>query len=120
MASSSTTQFDTSMACNWTTKETTYTLMVDGYHTISRPPNITYNWARGLKGGVRKRYPSVKDICKRASNNARMQSQSDLYTLDQLSLGTRAQIPTGYMVKTLRAQSTYDSNVPSDQILSIF
>ena len=30
------------------------------------------------------------------------------------SLGTRAQIPTGYMVKTLRAQSTFDSNVPSD------
>ena len=36
------------------------------------------------------------------------------------SLGTRAQIPTGYMMKTLRAQSTYDSNVPSDQMLSTF
>jgi len=30
------------------------------------------------------------------------------------TLGTRAQIPTGYMVKTLRAQSTFDSNVPSN------
>ena len=36
------------------------------------------------------------------------------------TLGTGAQIPTGYMVKTLRAQSTCDSNVPSDQMLSIF
>jgi len=36
------------------------------------------------------------------------------------TLGTRAQIPTGYIVKTLRAQSTCDSNMPSDQILSIF
>jgi len=37
-----------------------------------------------------------------------------------LTLGTGAQIPTGYMVKTLRAQSTCDSNVPSDQMLSTF
>ena len=36
------------------------------------------------------------------------------------SLGTRAQIPTGYMVKTLRSQSTCDSNMPSDQMLSTF
>jgi len=36
------------------------------------------------------------------------------------TLGTRAQIPTGYMVKTLRAQSTCDSNMPSDQMLSTF
>ena len=35
-------------------------------------------------------------------------------------LGTRAQIPTGYMVKTLRSQSTCDSNMPSDQMLSTF
>ena len=33
---------------------------------------------------------------------------------DNLTLGTGAQIPTGYIVKTLRAQSTCDSNVPSD------
>jgi len=33
---------------------------------------------------------------------------------DLLTLGTGAQIPTGYMVKTLRAQSTCDSNMPSD------
>ena len=37
-----------------------------------------------------------------------------------LTLGTRAQIPTGYMVKTLRSQSTCDSNMPSDQMLSTF
>ena len=36
------------------------------------------------------------------------------------TLGTRAQIPTGYMVKTLRLQSTCDSNMPSDQMLSTF
>ena len=36
------------------------------------------------------------------------------------TLGTRAQIPTGYMVKTLRSQSTFDSNMPSDQMLSTF
>ena len=36
------------------------------------------------------------------------------------TLGTRAQIPTGHMVKTLRSQSTFDSNMPSDQILSTF
>ena len=36
------------------------------------------------------------------------------------ALGTRAQIPTGYMVKTLRSQSTFDSNMPSDQMLSTF
>jgi len=36
------------------------------------------------------------------------------------TLGTGAQIPTRYMVKTLRAQSTCDSNVPSDQMLSTF
>ena len=36
------------------------------------------------------------------------------------SLGTRAQILTGHMVKTLRSQSTFDSNMPSDQILSTF
>ena len=36
------------------------------------------------------------------------------------ALGTRAQIPTGYMVKTLRSQSTCDSNMPSDQMLSTF
>ena len=39
---------------------------------------------------------------------------------DLLTLGTRAQIPTGYMVKTLRSQSTCDSNMPSDQMLSTF
>jgi len=39
---------------------------------------------------------------------------------NRVTLGTRAQIPTGYMVKTLRAQSTCDSNVPSDQMLSTF
>ena len=37
-----------------------------------------------------------------------------------MTLGTRAQISTGYMVKTLRSQSTCDSNMPSDQILSTF
>ena len=36
------------------------------------------------------------------------------------TLGTRAQIPTGYMVKTLRSQSTCDSNMPSDEMLSTF
>ena len=36
------------------------------------------------------------------------------------TLGTRAQIPTGYMVKTLKSQSTCDSNMPSDQMLSTF
>jgi len=40
--------------------------------------------------------------------------------VDMLTLGTGAQIPTGYMVKTLRAQSTCDSNMPSDQMLSTF
>ena len=40
--------------------------------------------------------------------------------LIELTLGTRAQIPTGYMVKTLRSQSTCDSNMPSDQMLSTF
>jgi len=34
--------------------------------------------------------------------------------ITDFSLGTGAQIPTGYMVKTLRAQSTCDFNVPSD------
>ena len=38
----------------------------------------------------------------------------------RLSLGTRAQIPTGHMVKTLRSQSTCHSNMPSDQMLSTF
>jgi len=38
----------------------------------------------------------------------------------EVSLGTRAQIPTGYIVKTLRAQSTCDSNMPSNQMLSTF
>ena len=38
----------------------------------------------------------------------------------EYTLGTRAQIPTGYMVKTLRSQSTCDSNMPSDQMLSTF
>jgi len=38
----------------------------------------------------------------------------------QNTLGTGAQIPTGYMVKTLRLQSTCDSNMPSDQMLSTF
>ena len=36
------------------------------------------------------------------------------------TLGTRAQILTGHMVKTLRSQSTFDSNMPSDQMLSTF
>ena len=35
------------------------------------------------------------------------------------TLGTRAQIPIGYMVKTLRSQSTFDSNMPSDQMLTL-
>ena len=39
---------------------------------------------------------------------------------NSVTLGTRAQIPTGYMVKTLRSQSTFDSNMPSDQMLSTF
>ena len=39
---------------------------------------------------------------------------------EAVTLGTRAQIPTGYMVKTLRSQSTFDSNMPSDQMLSTF
>ena len=38
----------------------------------------------------------------------------------EITLGTRAQIPTGHMVKTLRSQSTCDSNMPSDQMLSTF
>ena len=42
------------------------------------------------------------------------------YEMVYHTLGTRAQIPTGYMVKTLRSQSTYDSNIPSDQMLSTF
>ena len=37
-----------------------------------------------------------------------------------LTLGTRAQIPTGHIVNTLRAQATCDSNVPSDQMLGTF
>ena len=37
-----------------------------------------------------------------------------------LSLGTRAKIPTGYMVKKLRSRSTCDSNMPSNQMLSTF
>ena len=36
------------------------------------------------------------------------------------TLGTRAQIPTGHIVNTLRTQATCDSNVPSDQMLSTF
>ena len=40
--------------------------------------------------------------------------------LRELTLGTRAQILTGHMVKTLRSQSTFDSNMPSDQMLSTF
>ena len=36
------------------------------------------------------------------------------------TLGTRAQIPTGHIVNTLRAQATCDSNVPSDQMLGTF
>ena len=43
-----------------------------------------------------------------------------LVIVDRLSLGTRAQIPTGYMVKTLRSQSTCDLNMPSNQMLSTF
>ena len=39
---------------------------------------------------------------------------------NSVTLGTRAQILTGHMVKTLRSQSTFDSNMPSDQILSTF
>ena len=39
---------------------------------------------------------------------------------DPLSLGTRAQIPTGHILNTLRAQATCDSNVPSDQMLGTF
>jgi len=73
MASSSTTQFNTSMACNWTTKEIAYTSQVDSFHTISQPTNITYNWACGLEGSVCKRYPSLKEICERALHNAQMQ-----------------------------------------------
>ena len=45
---------------------------------------------------------------------------SYMQTGEQLTLGTRAQIPTGHMVKTLRSQSTCDSNMPSDQMLSTF
>ena len=37
-----------------------------------------------------------------------------------ITLGTRAQITTGHMAKTLRSQSTCDSNMPSDQMLSTF
>ena len=33
---------------------------------------------------------------------------------EEVTLGTRAQIPTGCMVKTLRSQSTCNSNMPSD------
>ena len=36
------------------------------------------------------------------------------------TLGTRAQIPTGHIVNTLRAQATCNSNVPSDQMLGTF
>ena len=39
---------------------------------------------------------------------------------NRMTLGTRAQIPTGYIVKILRAQSTCNSNMPSDQMLSTF
>ena len=42
------------------------------------------------------------------------------FLTNKRSLGTRAQIPTGHMVKTLRSQSTCDSNMPSDQMLSTF
>jgi len=39
---------------------------------------------------------------------------------DHMSLGTKAQIPTGHIVNTLRAQATCDSNMPSDQMLGTF
>jgi len=38
----------------------------------------------------------------------------------QKTLGTRAQIPTGHIVNTLRAQATCDFNMPSDQMLGTF
>ena len=46
--------------------------------------------------------------------------RGNLVALLSFTLGTRAQIPTGYMVKTLRSQSICDSNMPSDQMLSTF
>ena len=39
--------------------------------------------------------------------------QCDTESLKE-TLGTRAQIPTGHIVNTLRAQATCDSNMPSD------
>ena len=57
-----------------------------------------------------------------ALNNLQCLVTQRLFELHRLNLtlGTRAQIPTGYMVKTLRSQSTCDSNMPSDQMLSTF
>ena len=37
-----------------------------------------------------------------------------------ISLGTRAKIPSGYILNTLRTQTTCVSNMPSDQMLNTF
>jgi len=58
--------------------------------------------------------------CLKGTRKGVLKDIGDWFASDQgqrvfwLTLGTKAQIPTGYMVKTLRAQSTFDSNVPSD------
>ena len=40
--------------------------------------------------------------------------------IQQWTLGTRAKIPSGYMVNTLRTQTTCVYNMPSDQMLNTF
>ena len=89
--------------------------------------NIDYAVASTLSDDIS---AGIKDVvitydigCQWEKNlSHRLSSALSIPSLDlkSLTLGTRAQIPTGYMVKTLRSQSTFDSNMPSDQMLSTF
>ena len=52
------------------------------------------------------------------TQTAMMEQMSEF--MECLTLGTRAKIPSRYMVNTLRTQITCVSNMPSDQMLNTF
>jgi len=66
---------------------------------------------RGMEGLIEAESAIV--VMTQNSGNSGM-GWSKVMQVQRQTLGTGAQIPTGYMVKTLRAQSTCDSNMPSD------
>jgi len=90
-------------------------LCLPSSHLLPLPPLILLSSLSHCYSSLRPHSPSLQSVT--AQPGKPLSSGFPSLEADHQkfpTLGTGAQIPTGYMVKTLRAQSTCDSNVPND------